>query len=433
MVILDSSIINVAVPSIQDGLSLNNAQMSWVVDGYLVAFGGLLLLGGRLADVLRRRAVFLAGLALFTLASVVCALAPSGAVLIGARVVQGAGGAVMAPAALSIVMLLFPGPADRSRALGLWGGVSGAGGIAGVLLGGLLSQTLGWPWVFLINVPVGLLVGALVLYSIRPFRAGGGSFDAVGALGVTVSMAASAYGLANGAHAGWSDPATLTALVTGAVALGAFLVAERRVERPLIPLRVFRNRRLAVASAMTLLVGAVTVGLFFFLPQYQQLVLGMSPLTTSLAQLPIALAVTAGSLLAPRLATAVGVRTALTAALASLALGLLWLAPASTGVTAVGLLGPFLLTGTGIGLSFVHLTTLAVGEAGTGEAGLVSGMVNVSRQMGGALGLAALAGVSASATATPDFSAVFLTTAALTAFALLLSLTRPPARRPGAR
>jgi EmrB/QacA subfamily drug resistance transporter len=431
MVILDSSITNVALPSIQSGLKLSSAQLPWVVDGYLIAFSGLLLLGGRLADVLRRREVFLVGLALFTIASAACALAPGGSVLIGARVAQGAGAAVMAPAALSLVMILFPDPAERARALGLWGGVSGAGGIAGVLLGGVLSQTLGWPSIFLINVPVGVVVCAVALYAIRPLPAAGGSFDALGAVSVTVSMAALSYSLVSGPHGGWTSRGTLGALAIAIIALAVFIGAERRSPRPLVPLHVLARARLAVANAMMLITGGISVGFFFFLPQYQQHVLGMSPMTTSLAQLPLALSITAGSLLAPRLARVMGMRTAVPASLTSLALGLAWLAPAGPGITFAELLGPFVLIGLGLGMAFVHLTTLAVTGAEPGEAGLLSGLVNTTRQMGGALGLAALVALTPTTRQVPAFTSVFLMTAAWATTALLLSLTPALTHRPG--
>ncbi|MER5548630.1 MFS transporter [Streptomyces sp. NPDC002589] len=426
MVILDSSIVNVALPSIRRGLDLTPAQLSWVVDGYLVAFAGLLLLGGRLADVFGRRAVLLGGLAAFTAASAVCALAPNGPVLVGARIAQGAGGAVMAPAALSIVMTLFPDGPARSRALGVWGGVSGAGGIAGVLLGGILSQTLGWPWIFVINVPVALAVGAVVLAAVRPFPAAGGTFDIAGAVTVTLAMAGLALGVVEGSDAGWTAAVTLTALASGIAALAAFVALERRVARPLVPLPVLTRPRLAIANAIMLMLGAAAAGVFYFLPQYQQNVLGMSPMTTSLTQLPIALTVTAGGLLAPRIAAALGIRIALTTALAWLVAGLAWLARADPHAHFLdGLLGPFLLIGAGIGTAFVYITSLAVAGSAPGEAGLVSGLVNTARQMGGAVGLAALVAL-ATGTAPghqPNLTAAFLGASVLAALALLLSLT----------
>jgi EmrB/QacA subfamily drug resistance transporter len=423
MVILDSSIVNVALPTIRRSLELTPSQLSWVIDGYLVAFAGLLLLGGRLADVFRRREVFLTGLVVFSAASAICALATNGTVLVGARVIQGVGGAVMAPAALSIVMTLYADGPSRARAMGVWGGVSGAGGIAGVLLGGTLSETLGWPWIFVINVPVGLAVAATVLASVRPYPATGGTFDIGGGVTITLSMAALAYGLVSGSDAGWTAPATLAALGIGIAALVTFVALERRATHPLVPLAIFTRPALVTANALMLLAGAVTVGVFYFLPQYQQTQLGMTPITTSLAQLPIALTITAGGLLAPRIATAIGARAALTSALALLAAGLAWLAPADPHATYLGgLLGPFLLIGAGIGTSFVYITSLAVARATASESGLVSGLVNTTRQMGGALGLAALVAIATSSNHQLDLTTAFLGAAAMAATALLLSL-----------
>lgn len=436
MVILDSSIVNVALPSIRDGLGLSAAQLSWVVDGYLVAFGGLLLLGGRLADVFPRRGVFLTGMAVFVVASVLCAFAPNGAFLVGARILQGVGGAVLAPAALSLVMSLFPDGPGRARALGVWGGVSGAGGIAGVLLGGLLSQSLGWPWIFLINAPIGIAVGVGVVLSVRRFPVQGGTFDLAGAVTVTLSMAALAFGLVGGAQAGWTSVRTLVALAVGVIALAGFIAIERRAERPLIELSVFTRTRLVTANGIMLAIGAVSVGLFYFLPQYQQTVLGMTPIQTSVAQVPIAVMISGGGLLAPRIAARIGTRTALTAGLALLAAGLVWLAPADPQASFLGgLLGPFLLIGAGLGVTFVYITSLAVEGAAPGEAGLVSGLVNTSRQMGGALGLAALVAVALataprSPAGEPNFTAAFLTAAGLAVLGLVLSLT--PALRTSA-
>jgi EmrB/QacA subfamily drug resistance transporter len=426
MVVLDASIVNVALPSIGAGLGLGAAELSWVVDGYLVAFGGLLLLGGRLADVFRRRGVFVAGISAFLAASAACALAPTGPVLIGARLAQGAGGALMAPAALSIVMAEFPDGAGRARAMGIWGGVSGAGGIAGVLLGGVLSQALGWPWIFLINVPVGLLVAAVVLRTVRPFPAAGGTFDVGGASTVTLAMASIAYGLVSGSHTGWTDGITIGALAVGVVALAAFIFVERHATRPLVPLQVFTRTPLVIANAIMTLLGAVTVGMFYFLPQYQQAVLGMSPVATSVTQVPIAAAISVGGPLAPRIAAAVGTRTALTGGLASLSAGLAWLA-LGPGPTYAALAGPFLLIGAGIGVSVVHATSLAVADSTPGEAGLVSGLVNTARQMGGALGLAALVAVTTGTGPVPRFSTAFATAAGLAGLASLLS--RAPALR----
>jgi EmrB/QacA subfamily drug resistance transporter len=434
VVVLDASVLNVALPTIRTGLSLSSAELSWVVDGYLVSFGGLLLLGGRLGDILPRRAVFLAGLGVFTGASLLAALSVNGELLIAARVVQGAGGAVLAPAALAIVMTLFADGKDRARALGVWGGVSGAGSVAGVLLSGVLVQTLGWQSIFLINVPIGVVIAIGVSRAVSPIPAGKGRFDLPGAAAVTLAMAALAYGLVSGAELGWAALPTLLGLGVGVVALAAFVFVESRSKAPLVPLTVFRRPKLVSANALTVVVGAISVGFFFFLPQYQQQTLHMSPLATSLSQLPMALAITSGSLLAPAFAQRLGTTKALRTGLVLLTGGLGWLSrtdPDAQFLT--GLLGPFLLIGVGLGLSFVYVTTLATAGASPQESGLVSGLANTSRQMGGALGLAALVAVSALGAATlPDgsshtevltggYQSAFFGATALAAAGLLLS------------
>lgn len=430
MVILDASIVNVALPSIQHGLGLSSSALSWVVDGYLVAFAGLLLLGGRLADVMPRRAVFLGGLGVFAVASAGCAAGPDGAALIAARIVQGVGAAILAPAALSIVMTLYSDGPDRRKAIGVWGGVSGAGGVAGVLLGGLLTQSLGWEAIFLINVPVAVAVALVAWRAVPALSARPGRFDLPGAISITLAMAAFAFAIVSGPDAGWTAGRTLCGLAVAVLSAVGFVSAEHRAASPLVPLRVFARAPLMTANAVALAVGAVQVGFFYFLPQYQQHVLGLSPIRTSLAQIPIAVAITASSVAAPRLATRFGTRRTLLAALAVLAGGVAWLARASAHADYLtNLLGPFLLVGVGLGVSFVLVTALAVTGA-TDQAGLVSGLMNTSRQIGGALGLAALVAVASATTSSLDYTPVFLSTTGLTLGALLLSilpaLGRPP-------
>lgn len=429
VVFLDSSIVNVSLPTIRRDLGLSDAQLTWVVDSYLVAFAGLLLLGGRLADVLPRRAVLVASLTVFVVASAACALAPGGWWLVLARAVQGIGAAFMVPAALSIVMVLFPQGRPRDRALGVLGGVSAAGAFSGVLLSGVLTDALGWPSVFLVNVPVGLLLVAGLLRSIPATPGGGGAVDLLGAGTVTLGVGALAFGVINGAHAGWTTVATGAGLVTGALSLAAFAVAERRVPVPLVPLDVLRGRRLALADAVMLLMGAVTVGVFFLLPQHQQDTLGMSPTATSLSQLPLAAAISVSALVTSRLVARIGASTTLSAGLALVVAGLLWLSASAPGDAYLsGLVGPFLLIGAGAGAGLVCVTTLAVQGTPDSRAGLVSGLVNTARQVGGVLGLAALVAVasatggSPSGAGLPDFSAAFLTAASLAGVALLLSL-----------
>jgi EmrB/QacA subfamily drug resistance transporter len=395
MVILDSSIVNVALPSIQRDLDISVAQLSWVVDGYLVTFAGLLLLGGRLSDLLAGTRVFHAGLLVFLAASVACAAAPSGGLLVAARLGQGVGGALLAPAALALAMGLYDDADARARAVGVWGAVSGAGGVGGVLLGGTLSEHLGWPSIFLINVPIGLVSGLVVARLIAPVAGRGGRSDVTGATTVTVGIGALVFGMVEGPARGWTAPLVWLALVAGAALLVVFIVTERRAEAPLVPLGFVLRPRLLVANGLMMTIGAVMVGLFYFLPQYQQHVLHLSPTWTGLSQLPIAAAVTVGGLLAGRVARALrSPGVALVVALVVLVAGIAWLAPARPGLSVWGLVGPFLLIGTGLGLSFVYVTTLAVVGAPPHQAGLASGLVNTSRQVGGALGLAGLTAAS---------------------------------------
>ncbi|WP_434440104.1 MFS transporter [Lentzea sp. E54] len=395
VVILDAAMVNLATPAIRAGLSLSHAELSWVVDGYLIAFAGLLLLGGRLADVAGGRRVFMAGLAVYVAASAMCALAGDGTVLIVARIVQGAGAAILSPAALSIVLGLYAAGEERRRVLGVWGGVLGAGSLLGVLLGGAVTQLLGWQAIFWLPVPLGVAVAVVVYYAVAPSPARPGGFDLPGAAAITVGISALALGLISAPDVGWSSPRTVVSLLVGVAASAAFVVIERRSAHPLVPLGILRRGPVVTGNVVMLLLGAVSVGLFFFLPQYQQHVLQMSPLVTGLSQLPIAVMITLGGFGAPWLARLVGSRTATAGAMAALLAGLLWLtlADADAGYP-VALLGPFLLIGVGLGLGFVYATTVAVAGAAAAEAGLVSGLITAARQLGGALGLAALIAVA---------------------------------------
>ncbi|WP_433272358.1 MFS transporter [Actinosynnema sp. CS-041913] len=432
VVILDSAMVNLAAPVMRAALPLTTPELSWVVDSYLIAFAGLLLLGGRLADVLGGRKVFLSGLATYVAASVVCALATTAEVLIAARTVQGAGAAVLVPAALSLLLGLYPAADERRRALGIWGGVAGAGSLLGVGAGGLVTQALGWPAVFWLPVPIGVLVAAAVWSAIPPSPARPGRFDLPGAATITLGTSALALGLISAPEVGWGSPGTVASLAVGVAALGAFVVAERRSPQPLVPLGVFRRGPVVTANTVMLLLGAVSVGLFYFLPQYQQRVLGMSPLTTGLSQLPIAVMITVGGFAAPWSARLLGARVAMTSAMAALSAGLLWLALGSSdGGYATALLGPFLLIGSGLGLGFVHATTVAVSGATPGEAGLLSGLINATRQLGGALGLAALIAV-ATGSGSGDgiaYPTAFLGAAVLALLAAALSVVPTTHRR----
>ncbi|GIH63806.1 MFS transporter [Microbispora siamensis] len=421
LVVLNTSIVNVALPAIGDDLSLSAAGLSWVVNAYLIAFGALLPAGGRLADLYGGRRALAAGLALFTAGSAGAALSPGAGALIAARAVQGVGAAVLSPAALAVLLTLYPSGAARGRALGVWGSVSAAGGAAGVLLGGLLTGTLGWWSVFAVGVPVAALVLAalprLVPGDDRPPR--GGGLDLPGTVSVTLGLLGVAYGLGGG---GWA------AIAAGVALLGVFALWERRVERgpkqgaavPLIPPSLLRTADVGIGNVLMLLLGMVWVGTFFFLPLYQQRVLGYSPLEAGLTQLPLALALVLAPLAAGRL------RRTLVPGLLTLAAGLAWLARApEDGTFLVDLLGPTVLVGAGLGLAFVPLTALGVAGVPGERAGVASGLITTTRQVGGALGLAVLTSVAGLAPAgVTGYRHAFLTAAAISLVAATAALLK---------
>ncbi|MFD2470056.1 MFS transporter [Amycolatopsis silviterrae] len=422
LVILDASMVNLAGSAIRRSLGLSAAELAVVVDSYLVTFAGLLLLGGRLADVLGARKVFLAGMACYLAASAFCALAANGGMLIAGRIGQGIGAALLMPSALSLVLGLYSTPAERTRAMGIWGAVAGAGSLIGVFLGGTLTEVFGWQAVFVTPVPFGVLGVLVVWRSVPPVAGRPGRFDAAGAVTITAGISGLALGMVSAADAGWSAPGTIIGLVVGLVALAVFVSVERRSARPLVPLGVFRRKPVVTANLVMVLIGGTLTSLFFFLPQYQQEVLGMSPLATGMAQLPLAFMIIAGSAAAPLLAKRAGPARALSIALAVLLAGFVWLAldPTTSGFS-VSLLGAFLLIGTGLGLGAVNATAMAVRDSADGESGLLSGLVNAAQQLGGAVGLAALAGIALTGTHI-SFTTAFLGEAAFVLVALTLSL-----------
>ncbi|GAB2583068.1 DHA2 family efflux MFS transporter permease subunit [Streptomyces capparidis] len=445
-VTLGTSVVNVALPAVRDGVGLSDGGTAWVVNAYGLAFGALLLLGGRAADLAGRRRVLLAGLGLFAAASFTAGLATSPWLLITARTAQGVGAAAVAPAALAVVMHLFPPGPGRGRALGVWGAVSGAGGAAGVLLGGLLTQTMGWPWVFHASGlgAAAVLAATAVLVPAAPPDGSSGRLDIAGTVTVTAGLVALVHGLTSARGAGWGDPAVLGPLAAAAVLLTLFPLVERRRSAPLMPPRLFTAGLVAPANLLMALLGSVWVALFFFLPLHQQRVLGAGPLETGLSQLPLAAANMLGAALAPRLARTRGPRVTLAAALLTTAVGLLWLARLSADGTFTGdLLGPTVVIGLGLGAAFVRLTDAAVTGVGPADAGLAGGLVNTTRQIGGAVGLALLGTLAATTTAasghepssaealTEGHRAVFLASAAVlaTAAALTPLLTRRPTGR----
>ena len=414
LVVLTTSIVNVALPQVRDGLRLSPAGLSWVVNAYVLLFGALLLLGGRLGDVYGLRRVFLTGLALFTVSTLIAGLAGNAVVLIGARAVQGVGAALLAPTALALVLRLFPAGPSRGTALGVWGAVSGAGGAAGVLLGGLLSGPFGWRAVFFATLPVALALFPAVRWWVPADQPRGGTVDVPGALSVTTGLVATIYGVS-----AWGKTSSWVSLAAGALLLGAFLVSQRRTADPLVPSRILATGQVGAANVLMSLVGAVWVGLFFFLPLYQQRTLGYSPVQAGVTQLPLAVSITALSWVTPRLDRVLPHRVVLVAGLAVLTAGLAWLSrtPAD-GTFLADLLGPSLLTGAGLGVAFVELTTLSSAGVPAGDIGLASGLINATRQVGGACGLAALTAVAAGG----HYGAAFLAAAAIAVTTTLLAL-----------
>ncbi|MER5966636.1 MFS transporter [Streptomyces sp. NPDC002057] len=409
-VMLATSIVNVALPRIRAGAGLSDSGTTWVVNAYGLAFGALLLAGGRAADLWGRRRVLLVGLALFGTASLAAGLATTSATLIAARAAQGVGAAAVAPAALALLTEVFPPGPGRGRALAVWGGVSGAGAAAGVLLGGLLTQAWGWPWIFHAVAAGALLalVAAAVVVPCAP-AAGGGRFDLPGAATVTLALTALVWGLTGARHSGWTDLRVVAAFALAAVLLTLFVLIERRHPHPLLPPRLFTAGGVRAGNVLMGLLGSVWIALFFFLPLYQQQVLGSGPLTTGLGQLPLAGANLLGSALAPRIARRFGPTATVTAALLTEAGGLLWLSRISAdGGYLTDVLGPSILIGLGLGIAFVQLTALSVEGVPRTDAGLAGGLVNTTRQVGGAIGLALLATLAGSVTAGAETEAPYL-------------------------
>ncbi|HEV7528740.1 MAG TPA: MFS transporter [Solirubrobacteraceae bacterium] len=402
VVVIDASIVNVALPSIGHALHFSQDDLTWVVNAYTLTFGGFLLLGGRLADLMGRRKMFMLGLVVFSLASLLGGLAQSETWLIAARAVQGLGAAIVSPAALSIITTTFSEGAERNRALGVWGAVAGAGGAAGVLLGGVLTSGLSWRWVLFVNVPIGVICALLSPRLLVESRADTESrnFDIPGAVTVTAGLALLVYALVNAVNAGWGSTETLV-LIAGAVALLAvFLVIETRSRAPLMPFSIFRLRTLRGADTVALLIGMSLFSMFFFISLYMQQVLHYSALRAGLSYLPLAVGIILSAGAASVAVTRFGFKPVLLSGMLFVAAGLLWFSrvPATGGTFAADVLGPSLLAAIGLGLSFVPVTIAAVTGTRPHEAGLASGLVNTAQQVGGALGLAILATIANSRT-----------------------------------
>jgi EmrB/QacA subfamily drug resistance transporter len=401
MIVLDGTIVNVALPSIKDDLGLSETSLAWVVNAYLLTFGGFLLLGGRLGDLFGQRRMFLIGISLFTAASLACGVATSQEQLVVSRAVQGLGGALVSAVALSLVMTLFTEQADRAKAMGIFGFVLSGGGVAGVLLGGVLTDVLNWHWIFLVNIPVGALVFVLSLRLLPavPAMAGGGRLDLAGALTITGSLMLAVYAIVNGNETGWTSGETLGLLGAALALLALFLALEARITTPLVPLGLFRNRNVSAANGVGILMAAGLFAYFFFSALYLQRVLGYTPLEVGFAYLPSMVIWGASSLYSDKLVMRFGIKPPLVAGLALMTLSLLLFARApAQGDFLVDVLPATLAVGLGAGIGFNPILLAAMSGVAPQEAGLASGVVNTSFMMGGALGLAVLVSLADSRT-----------------------------------
>jgi EmrB/QacA subfamily drug resistance transporter len=404
MIVLDTTIVNVALPSIRSDLGFSEASLAWVVNAYLLTFGGFLLLGGRLGDLFGHRRLFLIGISVFTLASLACGLSTSQGLLIGARAVQGVGGAIVSAVGLSLIMTMFTEPAERAKAMGVAGFVASGGGSIGVLLGGILTDSLDWHWIFLVNIPIGIVVIVLSLRLLPSGRndAAERRLDVGGAVTVTAALMLAVYAIVNGNEKGWTSAQTLGLLAVAAVLFGIFLFIESRVRSPLMPLGLFRLRNVATANVVGVLWAAAMFAWFFLSALYLQLVLGYSPLQVGIAFLPANLIMGAFSVgLSAKLVMRYGLRLPLGVGLSLAAAGLLLFVRAPVdGTFVVDVLPSMILLGIGAGMAFNPVLLAAMSDVSPTESGLASGIVNTSFMMGGALGLAVLASLAASRTST---------------------------------
>jgi EmrB/QacA subfamily drug resistance transporter len=446
MVVLDATVVNVALPTIKTDVGFSEQSLSWVLNAYTLMFGGFLLLGGRLADRLGRRRLFVAGIALFSAASLVCGISQSEGMLLVARGAQGLGGALVSPAALSILLTTFDEGSERNRALAVWGAIAGAGGAIGLLLGGVIVEVLTWRWVFFINVPIGAAVLALAPRIIPESRAdapAGSGYDAEGAVTITLGTIALVFTLIKADSWGWTSARTIAGFAIAVALIVGFVLLERRHEDPLVPLRIFSNRSLAASDATMLVVAAALFGMFYFCTLYLQQVLGYSALKTGAAYLPLTLTLIGASGLASRLVDRFRPKPVLVAGLAVSTVGFVLLTRVSGhGDYASHVLPAMIILGVGLGLSFVPITIAATNGVAANDSGLASGLLNTTQQVGGSLGLAILSSVSTSrATSalhngsplpvalTHGFKGAFVVAAVLCAGGVLVALALLPGRR----
>jgi EmrB/QacA subfamily drug resistance transporter len=401
MTVLDVSIVNVALPSIVRSLHFSQTGQQWVITAYAITFGGFLLLGGRAGDILGRKRMFMVGVAIFSIASLACGLSGSTGVLIAARAVQGFGAAIVSPATLSIITTTFEEGPDRNKALGIWGAMGGSGAAAGVLFGGILTKYLGWEWIFFVNVPVGALVLAFTPGIVRESRAPdvGRNFDVIGASSVTGGLALLVYAISKAPVDGWGDTTTVVLLIAAAALLVFFVVWESRVENPLMPLSIFRIRTLAGANVVSALLGASIFADFFLLTLYVQNVLGYSALKTGVTFLATAGTVVIVAGVAQWLSTKIGPKPVMVIGLTLNTIALIWYAQIPVDGTYVhNLLGGYVMFGIGLAFAFIPVSIAALAGVGPREAGLASGLLNTSQQVGGAIGVAIATSVAVSRT-----------------------------------
>jgi EmrB/QacA subfamily drug resistance transporter len=437
MVVLDIAIVNVALPSIKTDLGFSQEDLQWVISAYALLFGGFLLLGGRAADLLGRRRVFLVGIVVFSLASLLSGLAWSDSALIGSRALQGLGAAIISPAALSILTTTFAEGSERNTALGAWGGVGAFGAVAGVLLGGVFTDLLSWEWIFFINVPVGAVAFALTPRLLAESRdATARSYDAPGAVLVTSGLVVLVYAITQANSYGWGSAETIGFFAAGVALLAGFIGWETRAHDPLMPLGIFRLRTLAGANVAGFVLGTSLFGMFLMLTLYMQQVLGYSPLRTGVSYLAVAGTAIIWSGVASQLVTRIGVKPVLVAGQAFMMAGLLYFTQVDVGGSYLGdLLPGFLLIAVGMGFSFVPISIAALAGVQPSEAGLASGLFNTSQQIGGALGIAALSALATSTTEnavsdgtglpsalTDGFQAAFIAGAAVAFVGVLVAL-----------
>jgi EmrB/QacA subfamily drug resistance transporter len=397
VIVLDAAIVNVAIPTIGRDLKFSLENLAWIPNAYALTFGGFLLLGGRMADLLGRRTLFMAGLGVFGIASLMGGFSGSETQLIGWRALQGLGAAMLAPSALSMVTNMFSEGAERNKALGVWGAVSGSGGAAGVLLGGILTEYAGWEWVLWVNVPI-VVIAAFVaprLLDESKVDSETRHFDALGAVVVTVGLSLLVFALVDTVNAGWGSTQTIVRLAVSLALIVVFVAIESRSVAPLVPFRIFRLRTLTGANVIGLLIGAALFSMFFFLSRYMQEVLHYSALKTGLSYLPLALVIIVSAGVASQLVTKLGFKPVLITGMVMIAVGLLWFTQLPPdGVYVKNIIAPMIIAAFGLGFAFVPVTIAAVSGISPDDSGLASGLINTSQQIGGALGLAVLATIA---------------------------------------